>query len=105
MHWSLADVTLVELVILLLISGICGAIGQAIVGYSHGGCLGSIALGFIGALLGMRIAQALGLPEVVTIHVGHHSFPVVWSVAGSALFVALIALISGRGRRRHEDDD
>ena len=104
MHWSL-DMTITEIVILLIISGICGAVGQKIVGYSHGGCLGSIALGFIGALLGMRIAHALGLPEVVTLKVGPHSFPIIWSVAGSALFVALLSLISGRGRAHRQDDD
>jgi len=38
---------LIQLLILLLIAGVCGALGQAITGYSHGGCLVSIALGFI----------------------------------------------------------
>jgi len=46
-----------DLVILLIVAGICGGVGQAIAGYSHAGCLGSIALGFIGALLGMWIAR------------------------------------------------
>jgi hypothetical protein len=31
--------TLMSLLILLLVAGICGSIGQAIAGYSHGGCL------------------------------------------------------------------
>ena len=44
--------------LLLLIAGICGAMGQAIGGYSRGGCLVSIALGFIGAILGMAIANS-----------------------------------------------
>lgn len=38
--------TLLDLLILLLVAGICGALGQAIAGYSRGGCLVSIALGF-----------------------------------------------------------
>ena len=38
---------LTELIILLLVAGVCGAIGRAISGYSHGGCLVSIALGFM----------------------------------------------------------
>ena len=54
--------TITQLLILLLIAGICGALGQAIGGYSHGGCLVSIALGFIGALLGTWLARALGSP-------------------------------------------
>src|SRR5262245_19469378 len=43
-----AAMTLLDFLILLLVAGICGAVGQAIVGYSRGGCLASIALGFIG---------------------------------------------------------
>jgi hypothetical protein len=31
--------------------------------------------------------------------VGDRSFPVVWSIIGAALFVAVLALISGRPRR------
>lgn len=82
--------------ILLLVAGICGAIGQAIVGYSHGGCLVSIALGFIGALLGMWISRSMGLGEILALDIGGRNFPVVWSIIGSALFVALISLIARR---------
>jgi uncharacterized membrane protein YeaQ/YmgE (transglycosylase-associated protein family) len=87
---------IIPILILLLIAGICGAIGQAIGGYSHGGCLVSIALGFIGALLGSWLAGRLGLPELFVIPVGGMHFPIVWSIIGSALFVAVINLISRR---------
>lgn len=87
---------LIQFLLLLLIAGICGAIGQAIGGYSHGGCLVSIALGFIGALLGTWLASKLGLPELMAVPVGGMRFPIVWSIIGAALFVALINLISRR---------
>jgi uncharacterized membrane protein YeaQ/YmgE (transglycosylase-associated protein family) len=87
---------LIQLLVLLLIAGICGALGQAITGYSHGGCLVSIALGFIGALLGSWLAGALHLPELLVIPVGGTHFPVIWSIIGAALFVAVINLISRR---------
>ena len=87
---------LVSLLVLLLVAGICGAVGQAIAGYDLGGCLVSIALGFIGALLGMWIAGLLRLPEIFAINVGGRSFPIVWSIIGSALFVALLGLIRRR---------
>ena len=61
--------TLTQFLILLLVAGICGSIGQAIAGYSRGGCLVSIALGFIGALLGTYLAHALGLPELPVTHI------------------------------------
>ena len=80
--------------LLLVIAGVCGAIGQAIAGYSRGGCLAAIALGFIGALFGYWIARGLNLPEVFAINVEGVAFPVIWSIIGSALFVAVISLLS-----------
>lgn len=86
--------TLLQLLLLLLIAGICGSLGQAIAGYSRGGCLVSIALGFIGALLGMWLARLLGLPELIPVVIGGTSFPIIWSIIGSALFVAVITLLT-----------
>ncbi|HVF24161.1 MAG TPA: hypothetical protein VM941_13825 [Pyrinomonadaceae bacterium] len=86
--------TLIDLLILLLVAGICGALGQAIAGYSRGGCLVSIALGFIGALIGMWLARMMGLPELIPVNIGGTNFPIVWAIIGSALFVAVIALIT-----------
>lgn len=88
--------TLVDWLVLLVIAGICGALGQAISGFSRGGCLVSIALGFIGALIGLWLARALALPELFAVRVGTQQFPIVWSIIGSALFVAVIGLISRR---------
>ena len=84
--------------LLLLIAGIVGAVGQAIAGYSHGGCLGSIAIGFIGALLGSWLAGLMDLPKVFEIDLDGTSFPVVWALLGSVLFVVLLSLVT-RGRR------
>jgi len=86
--------TLLDLLLLLLVAGICGSLGQAIAGYSRGGCLVSIALGFVGALLGMWLARLMGLPELIPVKIGGTSFPIVWSIIGSALFVAVITLLS-----------
>jgi len=86
--------TLLDLLLLLLVAGICGALGQAIAGYSRGGCLVSIALGFVGALLGVWLARLMGLPELIPVVIGGTSFPIVWSIIGSALFVAVITLIT-----------
>lgn len=89
--------TLVSFIVLLLIAGICGAIGQAIAGYSRGGCLASIAVGFIGSLVGMWLA-ILGLPELFMINVGGETFPIIWSIIGAALFVAIISMFARRPR-------
>ena len=89
--------TVVQVLILLLVAGICGSVGEAIAGYSRGGCLISIALGFIGALLGMWLAGALGLRELFAVKIGGESFPIVWSIIGSALFMAVLGLFRRRG--------
>lgn len=85
-----------EILVLLLIAAICGAIGQMIAGYSPGGLLVSLALGFIGALFGTFLARAMGLPEPFTMQVGDQPFPILWSIIGGALFTAVLGLISGR---------
>jgi uncharacterized membrane protein YeaQ/YmgE (transglycosylase-associated protein family) len=84
------------LIVLLILAGICGALGQAISGYSRGGCLVSITLGFIGALLGHWLARTLNLPELFTIEIDGTPFPIIWSIIGAALFVAVIGLLTRR---------
>ncbi|CAN5328318.1 MAG: GlsB/YeaQ/YmgE family stress response membrane protein [Pyrinomonadaceae bacterium] len=88
--------TLIEFLVLLLVAGLCGALGQAISGFSRGGCLVSIALGFIGALIGLWLSRALGLPELFAVQIGGRSFPIIWSIIGAALFVAVIGLLTRR---------
>lgn len=89
-------ITLPALIILIVIAAICGAIGRAIAGGTRGGLVVSIACGFVGALIGPWLAVRLKLPEPLLISVGGHSFPVLWSIIGAALFVALIHLVSRR---------
>lgn len=91
--------TLLGFLVLLLIAAVAGAIGQAIAGYSLGGCLVSSAVGLIGALLGGWLAGALGLPELFIVQVGTWPFPVVWAIIGATLFTLVVGLLS-RGRPR-----
>lgn len=88
--------TLPALLLLVVIAAVCGAIGKAIAGSARGGLVVSTALGFIGALLGPWVARALKLPEPFTVVIGGHPFPVLWSIIGAALFVAIIHLVSRR---------
>ena len=71
---------------------------EGISGYSHGGCLVSIALGFIGAVIGMWLARTMRLPELYSVQIGTTHFPIIWSMIGSALFVAVISLLTRRRR-------
>ncbi len=56
----------------------------------------SIALGFIGALFGPWIARQFGLTEPFVLHLSGQTFPILWSIIGAAMFVALLHLVSGR---------
>ncbi len=88
--------TLTGIIILLIVAGIAGAIGQALVGFSRGGCIASIVVGFIGAYIGMWLAQQLNLPPIWVIDIQGQAFPVVWAVIGSAIFVGILSLLAGR---------
>ena len=88
--------TLPGLIVLIIIAAVCGAIGKALAGGGPGGLVVSTALGFIGALFGPWVAQQLHLAEPLVLRVGGQAFPIVWSIIGAALFVALLHLVSGR---------
>jgi uncharacterized membrane protein YeaQ/YmgE (transglycosylase-associated protein family) len=88
--------TLAELLLLLLIAGIAGAVGQALAGYELGGCLVSIVVGFVGAAIGLWLARELDLPEFFVITIDNNAFPVIWSVIGSALFALVVGLLTRR---------
>lgn len=90
--------SLLGFIILLIIAAIAGALGQSLAGYSMGGCLISAVVGFIGAFLGMWIARQLGLPEPLPITVDGETFPLLWSIIGSALFAGVLGFLSRRRR-------
>jgi uncharacterized membrane protein YeaQ/YmgE (transglycosylase-associated protein family) len=93
-------ISLVGLLVLLVIAGICGAVGKALGGGTRGGVIVSVAVGFIGALVGTLIAATLRLPELLMVSVDGRPFPILWSIIGAAVFVALLQLLSGGAARR-----
>ena len=88
-----------EFLLLLIIAAICGGIGQSIAGYSLGGCLISTVVGFVGALIGKWLAAQMGLTFILPIEINGETFPIIWSILGSALFAVTIGVIS-RGKDR-----
>lgn len=90
--------TLLEVLVLLIIAAVCGFLGQAIAGFSRGGWLIAIVLGFIGAVVGVWLARTLELPELFVVQIGDTTFPIIWSIIGSSLFVAVIALLTQKRR-------
>ncbi|NMF83644.1 hypothetical protein [Nodosilinea sp. P-1105] len=91
---------LIEFLILLIVAAVCGAIGQSLAGYTTGGCLTSIVVGFIGSYLGLLIARNLGLPELLALQIGGQAFPIIWSIIGATLFTFILALLNRAFVRR-----
>jgi uncharacterized membrane protein YeaQ/YmgE (transglycosylase-associated protein family) len=93
--------SLTGLLVMLLIAAVCGALAELIVGFSPGGFFGSAAVGFVGALLGPRIAGWLGLPAVLLVTVDRWRFDVVWAVVGAVIFLGVLTALRrttyGRG--------
>ncbi len=85
-----------SLIILLIVAAVVGTLAQLLSGYSRGGLLGSIVLGFIGALIGTWGAREFGLPEILTLQIGGTNFPIVWAIIGAALFISFLGLFTRR---------
>ncbi len=83
---------------LLFVAAIVGSLGQAIAGYSVGGCLISVVVGFVGAFIGWWLAGLFNLPEPFVVNIDGQPFPIVWSIIGSALFAGLLSLFNRRRR-------
>jgi LPXTG-motif cell wall-anchored protein len=90
--------TLIGFIFLLVIAAIAGALGQGLAGYSLGGCLASLIVGFVGAYIGLWLARFFGLPIIFSINVQGESFPVVWAIIGSAILAGILGLFSRRRR-------
>ena len=88
--------SLLGFIILLIIAAICGSIGQALAGYSYGGCLVSMVVGFVGAYVGLWLAGQLGLPDFFPIVIQGETFPVVGSIIGSAVLAVILGLVTRR---------
>lgn len=92
--------TILDLLIYLIVAGVCGGIAQSLAGFERGGCLGAVVTGLIGAVVGTWLARQVGLGEALTLQVGDRSFPVIWSVIGASLFIGILAMLTSSRRTR-----
>ncbi len=90
--------SIVEILILLLVAALCGTLAQAITGYSHGGCLVAIIIGFIGALFGSWLARQMSLPDFFDVEIGNVRIPILWTIVGAALFCGILQFLGRRSR-------
>lgn len=84
------------LILTLVVAAVIGSLGAAIAGRKEQGCIVNILVGFIGALVGRWLSRTVDVADPVNITIGETTFPLLWSIAGAALFVAVITLLSGR---------
>jgi len=92
--------TFLGFLLLLVIAAICGGIGQSLAGYSMGGCIMSMVVGFLGAWLGLWIADEFRMPLFWVVNIGGKAFPIVWSIIGATLFSLIIGFV---GRAMKDD--
>ncbi len=85
------------LLLLLVVAAIVGGLGARLAGQDNLGCLGSIAVGFIGALIGSYLSRLMAIPDLIYLPTRRGpDFPLIWSIVGAALFVALLGLLRRR---------
>ncbi len=90
--------SILNLLVLLVIAGICGALAEMVVGFSPGGFVVSIVVGVIGAYIGTLLANYLGLPPFIAINIGGQQLEIVWAILGSILLLLVISLVRRAGR-------
>lgn len=94
--------SLISLLILLVIAGICGVIAEWIVGFSPGGFVVSVIIGLLGAYIGSWLALRIGLPPILNVTQlvpgAFLPFDIVWAILGSILLLFIISLVRGSGR-------
>jgi uncharacterized membrane protein YeaQ/YmgE (transglycosylase-associated protein family) len=88
--------TLIDFLLLLLVGAICGAVAEMIVGFSVGGLLMSIVVGFLGAMIGTWLAPQLGLPSMLAVTIGGYTIEILWAILGSILLLLVISLFRRR---------
>jgi uncharacterized membrane protein YeaQ/YmgE (transglycosylase-associated protein family) len=90
--------SVIEIVIFLIVGALCAAIASALIGVSPGGILGAIVIGFLGAFVGTWLAGKLGLPELFVFRYEDAAVPIVWTIVGSFLLLAIVGLFRRAAR-------
>lgn len=95
--------TVLGFLLLLVIGAICGAVAELIVGFSPGGFLSSVAIGFVGAFVGGWLAGVLGLPSMFMVQIEGKSIEIFWTVLGSIVLLLVVGALrrSSYYRRRY----
>ena len=86
--------SLLDIIIQLIIAGITGSIARSLSGFSRGGCIISIIVGFIGAMIGSWLSRELQLPDPFILHIRGNTYYILWTIIGAVIFTAVLSLLS-----------
>jgi uncharacterized membrane protein YeaQ/YmgE (transglycosylase-associated protein family) len=89
---------LTDLLLTVLLAIICGTVAQLTSGYSRGGWIVNMGLGFLGGLAGIVAARTFNAPLVYNLKVKGTDYPVIYALIGCVFFLATIGLIIKPGR-------
>ena len=81
------------------IAVICGTIAQLTSGFSRGGWIVNLGVGFLGAVGGVVLSRALNAPLIYNIKYRMIDFPIIYSIIGCTLLLAGIGFLIKPHRR------
>jgi uncharacterized membrane protein YeaQ/YmgE (transglycosylase-associated protein family) len=84
---------------MMLIAIVFGSIAQFTSGYSRGGWIVNLLLGFLGALAGVVLSRTLNAPEIYDLKYRSIDFPLVYAIIGSVFFLAAVGFFVKPGQR------
>ncbi len=90
--------SLIDFLLMIAIAVAFGSLAQWTSGYSRGGWIVNLSVGFLGALAGALVARSFDVPEIYQLTLGRATFPIIWSIIGSVLFLAAISLVVKPGQ-------
>jgi uncharacterized membrane protein YeaQ/YmgE (transglycosylase-associated protein family) len=89
---------LIDLLLIVFVAIVCGAIAQLTSRYSRGGLIVNLLFGFLGAFAGVVASRWLNAPEIYDLKMQTGAFPVMYAIIGSVFFLAAIGLFVKPGR-------
>lgn len=88
-----------DFIMVALIAIVCGSIAQLTSNYSRGGWIVNMGVAFVGAAAGVILSRQLNAPVIYDVKYRMVDFPIIYSLIGSALFVAALGfLVKPHGR-------
>ena len=85
---------MLDILISLIIAGVAGSIERSLSGFSRGGCVISIIVGFIGAMIGSWMSRELELPDPIILQLRGNTYNILWTIIGAVIFTAALSFLT-----------